>query len=294
MPILRQIKSIMQRIVIYQPNCPITGNFFYLEEIAQYVMDIGLSVVVLNHSGVNRNNLLDRYARNALEMCCFEKDDVVITSHQGIAFLLKNIDKIDKIFIINSANTHLLYTNNTLNSKHVSKLLQNKNKFYLCYQSNFETESINFELFRDRTIKIKRGFYFNNYITRQPNTNNSAYLLYSNYPGNAIDIYSDTMAITAAKDYCCHSNIEYDVIDGNFSNYNPAATYSGLLYVRKKDYMPRLPYEFWHYNKPVIFFDVSDGIRNMGIDVELKKPIIVNTNNSKYQMNLDNLLRLIR
>lgn len=282
----------MQRIVIYQPNCPITGNFFYLEEIAQYIMDIDLNVAVLNHSNIDRNNLSARYTKNAPGTSCFEKGDVVITSHQGIAFLLKNIDKIDRIFIINSANTHLLYTNNTLNSRYVSKLLCNKNKFYLCYQSNFESESINFELFRNRTVKIKRGFYFSNYICQQDAYNNR-YLLYSNYPGSAIDIYSNSIVIDEAKDYCQHNDIEYDIIENMFSNYNPAATYSGLLYVRKKDYMPRLPYEFWHYNKPVIFFDISDGIRNMEIDVELKKPMIIDITDSKYQINLDNLLELI-
>lgn len=281
----------MHRIIIYQPNCPITGNFFYLEEIAQYIMDIGFSVTVLNHSNVDRNDLSNRYSRNVPGACCFEKGDVVITSHQGIAFLLKNIDKIDRIFIINSANTHLLYANNTLNSKHVSKLLRNKNKFYLCYQSNFETESINFELFRNRLVNIKRGFYFNNYICQS--SNNNRYLLYSNHPGSVIDIYSDSEAITEAKDYCYRNDMCYDIIDSKFSSYNPAAIYSGLLYVRKKDYMPRLPYEFWHYNKPVIFFNISDGIRNMEIDIELRKQIVIDITDSKYQMNLDNLLELI-
>lgn len=282
----------MQRIVIYQPNCQITGNFFYLEEIAQYIMDIGLNVAVLNHSSIDRNNLSVRYTRNAPGTCCFEKGDVVITSHQGIAFLLKNVDKIDRIFIINSANTHLLYINNTLNSKYVSKLLRNKNKFYLCYQSDFETDSINFELFRNRTVKIKRGFYFNNYVC-QPSIDNSKYLIYHNYPGNAIDIYSDNEVADEAKNYCQHNGIEYDIIESMFSSYNPAAIYRGLLYVRKKDYMPRLPYEFWYYNKPVIFFDISDGIKNMGIDVELKKQVIIDITDSKYHINLDNLLKLI-
>ena len=44
--------------------------------------------------------------------------------------------------------------------------------------------------------------------------------------------------------------------------------------MRKKDYMPRLPYEFWYYDKPVMFFDLSDGLLRKTNTLVLHTPTI--------------------
>ena len=56
----------------------------------------------------------------------------------------------------------------------------------------------------------------------------------------------------------CH---EHNIVYTSKYSTNPAQKYKGLIYFRYHDYMPRLPYEFWYYNKDVKLLKISDGLQ---------------------------------
>ena len=278
------------RIIVYHPyNSKLCGNIFYLEEIAQYLQTKFDNVYVINNSIIDRSCLVSRYTKLTPETYSFEKDDYVICSYYAIDDLIKYIDNLAKIFIICSADTHLM-----LKSRYILKLLANNKKIYLCYQHGFETEALNLSIFKNRTLSIVRGFYFENYVNKC--INNEKYLIYSNKLNN-INKYKYYTKDNYKKciDYCMSNNIEYNEVDNNFISYNPASEYVGLLYIRFKDYMPRLPYEFWYYNKPVIFLDISDGLKNMNIDIKPDIPIINDDclKLNRLNINLDSVVKEI-
>lgn len=281
------------RIIVYHPyNSKLCGNVFYLEEIAQYLQTKFDNVYVINSSIIDRNCLLSRYTKLTPEVYSFEKDDCVICSYYAIDELIKYINNLTKIFVICSADTHLM-----LKSRYMLKLLFNNKKFYLCYQPGFETEALNLNTFKNRILSIVRGFYFENYVSKHSKyINNEKYLIYSNKLNN-INKYKYYTKDTYKKciEYCIGNNIKYDEIDDKFISYNPAAEYMGLLYIRFKDYMPRLPYEFWYYNKPVIFLDISDGLKNMNINIKPDIPIINNDclKLNRLNINLDSVVKEI-
>ena len=59
--------------------------------------------------------------------------------------------------------------------------------------------------------------------------------------------------------------------------YDPWNEYKGLIYVRNKDYSPRMPFEFGYAGKETICFDLSNGLRTLAEDVVLYKPQIIRT-----------------
>lgn len=278
------------RIIVYHPyNSKLCGNIFYLEEIAQYLQTKFDNVYVINNSIIDRSCLLSRYTKLTPEVYSFEKDDYVICSYYAIDDLIKYVDNLAKIFVICSADTHLI-----LKSRYVLKLLANNKKIYLCYQHGFETEALKLGIFKNKTLTIVRGFYFENYVNEC--INNEKYLIYSNKLDNINKYkYYTKDAYKKCIDYCINNNIKHDEIDNNFISYNPASEYVGLLYIRFKDYMPRLPYEFWYYNKPVVFLDISDGLKNMNIDIKPDIPIINNDclKLNRLNINLDSVVKEI-
>lgn len=247
------------------PFFGINGNTFYLEEFAQYIFDkFADNVFVYNLSALDREKLYDRYDFIVKSTNTINTGDIIISSFH----ILNNLDneminKVDKIFIMESANTFDMV--NCIKHAKIFNAIKNRKKFYLLTQPEF-TKVINSAIFEDRIININRGFYFNHYIHSNNNDNVDNWLLYTNDTANYIykkDIICDTIK------YCNANKLKYIDSKKIVNNYNPANTYKGLLYLRQKDFMPRLPYEFWFYNKPVIFFDISDGLLRVFNETEI-------------------------
>lgn len=276
-----------QRIVIIHPFFSaknIDGNFFYLEEIAQYIFDtINKNIFILNNSSINRKDLYERYNFIINETKEINNKDIIICSMHSIPFVLENINKIDKIFIVESANT--VNINTYFKQSILFNMFKYRNKFYLLSQKEFS--KINTSLFfENRIINIIRGFYFKYY--KISNKQSNEWLLYNNITDTDIQ---DNSTINITKEYCVKNNITY-INSSDIVNLNPANYYYGLLYVRKKDFMPRIPYEFWFYNKPVIFFDISSGLlikydkKELPLYTEIVK-------NNFMKVDLSNLMELI-
>ena len=213
------------RIVIIQYFLNnINGNIFYLEELAQHLEDIyNLDVYVLNlnKNQFDRKKLLVRYNSIVKETETILYGDIVISTVHALKYIINNIDKIYKVFIMNSANAYKIFINYNITNNNIFK-----SKIYLLHEYPFTNKMEKIGIFK-KVLSIKRGFYFDRYI--KSSKSNNKFLIYSN-------------------------KFDYKI-------YNYDSMISGLLYIRFKDFMPRLPYEFWYENKPVVFFDISDGIK---------------------------------
>ena len=252
----------MTRIIVYHPYNynRINGNFFYNEEISQYFSDNGYTCLILNHSGIDRNSLKERYLFFNDECSELTANDCLVIPYYGVRFALQNVDLLSKILVISSSNISQIF--DVLSNSERIEFLRNKKKFALLYQKNFEPDKNIIDKF-GACIDIQRGFYFKHYVAKDKFASNK-YLLYtSNCNQMNRYFYHHREVEKICREYCNDNKIKYDIIDSKFNTMNPANFYDGLLYVRYKDYMPRLPYEFWFYDKPVIFFDISDGIKNM-------------------------------
>ena len=132
----------------------------------------------------------------------------------------------------------------------------------LLSEQGFETPFI--EISKLPIIPIIRGLYFDNFKTL-PSNNNVYFFHDIKHPSiNVYDKYSYDRAIQYLDDL----QLEYKC---SGESINPSAEYEGLIYFRFHDYMPRLPYEFWYYNKEVILLEISDGLKKRMV-VHGKKP----------------------
>lgn len=253
----------MSRIVIMLPDdeiFPINGTLFYLEELGQYIYDnISRDVHVFNTSHINRESLLERYDFIVDEVKNIKKGDIVICSCFNLKYLMAYLGIIKKLFIMNSASSFSFMTTDRFiaNPEYLRPCIKYANKFYLLVEEKYKTGTEKFFLFNNRTIDITRGFYFNHYKDKVVNDMNDTWLLYAGGTTPS-SIYND-ITVNEALSYFKEENISVSM-NTDYKTFNPAAIFAGLIYVRFKDYMPRLPYEFWHYNKPVIFFDISEGM----------------------------------
>lgn len=266
----------MSRIVLIQYwNKCITGNVFYIEELAQYLEQIyNLDVYVYNVSKLyDRNLLLERYKYIVKETYHIQDNDIIYSTMSAFCELIKlqpiNINKLNKIYIINNLN---ILNTIRMNLKY---FLSMTDKFYLMVDPLYYNGSEKFSLFKDRIIHYQRGIYFKNYIERKQITN--TYIVYYSYAHQFE--YDLNLYLNKIDTYCQINNIEYMIgQDTDFQSYNIANIYGGLLYCRKKDYMPRIPYEFWYYNKPVVFFEHSEGIETrLQCSLPLEQKIINTT-----------------
>jgi len=255
-------KSIGRIIVLLYVDTEhsVNGNIYYLEELAQYLeleehMD---TVYVYNISdNFNRKKYYsDRYTFINKEIRKLKSNDVLITDTNALEKLFIKeptfINDIKYCFIMNDSKTHLeiinIYTDN------FSIINNNIEKFYLLVERKFETDSLQHLLFKNRIIYFTRGFYFNQYVSKT-NHYDDNWFVYDILNGTAY--INDTTYKEIAK--FCRIN-HYATVIKRSKFYHIANSHMGLFYIKHKDYMPRLPYEFWYYKKPVVFFDRSDGL----------------------------------
>ena len=260
----------MRKIIVVQPHSfmHINGNMFYLEELAQCLeQQYKCTVYVYNISKMDRTNLYERYTYITQETLTIDNNDVLLADFLGLDSLLTTdptvLDRVSYCLIMNSATTHIKIKQ--ILGNHLNTIYDNRTKFYLLVEKGYETDIEMFCLFRNRTLYYTRGFYFNNYI--QPDITNTVWYLHNVINGGV----KQDVSTSHIQQICKQYNIAYVE---NAQSYNPAKYYAGLLYMRKKDYMPRLPYEFWYYDKPVMFFDLSDGLLRKTNTLVLHTPTI--------------------
>lgn len=275
----------MNRIVIIQFwSYYLSGNVFYLEELAQYLeQEKNLDVYVYNICQTqNRNKLLERYSYITKETNHIQKNDIIYTTFNGMIEIFRKqpniIELASKIVIISNASIMEKIKDNI--KEFVLHCMEHSHKFYLLIDPLYYNGSERLKIFQNRIIHYQRGFYFKNYVeTKQ---SNSKYLLYY----TKVDIYDIQPYMDKIEQYCQKNNIEYLFGDDDiFQSYHVANIYAGLFYTRKKDYTPRLPYEFWYYNKPVVFFDRSDGLLKRYTEEQLSlEQKVIHTNIPILQM----------
>lgn len=251
-----------------EKEIPLRGTYFYAEELAQYWYDqIDKNIeVCLTRSGASMD---ERYTWVAPR---FNKEE----SECGVLVVnwVHDIKEIDhKLFesarvvlFVNSANLDSFLRKCFIESLELMDRIRKKS--YLLLEPGFETKTLSFSIFNDRVIPIRRGFYFKYYTPpKLPQTQD--WFLYSNdYITYEKETHVSNRKVIIAKNYCKQNNIPY--VHDKYESANPGNYYSGMLYTRFMDYMPRLPYEFWHYKKPVVLCDISDGLAKRGITEDMK------------------------
>jgi hypothetical protein len=260
----------MRKIIVVQPHSfmHINGNMFYLEELAQCLQQqYKCTVYVYNISKIDRTNLYERYTYITQETLTIDNNDVLLADFSGLDSLLTTdptvLDRVSYCLIMNSATTHIKIKH--ILGNHLNTIYNNRTKFYLLVEKGYETTTETFCLFRNKILYYTRGFYFNNYVPF--NNINTIWYLHNDLTTGAIH----NVSIQYIQQICEQQGITYVE---KAQSYNPAKEYAGLLYMRKKDYMPRLPYEFWYYDKPVMFFDLSDGLLRKTNTLVLHTPTI--------------------
>lgn len=234
-----------------------TGSFFYMEELGQYLFDNGVDVYKYTPDG--DEVLLDtrytfqipKYSKTKLEA-----GTTLIVTGASFPLLLRSY----KQWLLDAERVLILNTSSTFASLReaqadLSTMKKTREKCYLLFEPQFETTSLKSCWFEgNRLIPISRGFYFKYYV--KPKDDNNVWYLYQNN-------YAGVFAYDEDKQRAlnCMADEKYNVAVDVYDSLNPANKYSGLIYVRHIDYMPRLPFEFWHYEKPVRCFAISDGLK---------------------------------
>lgn len=247
---------------------PLRGTYFYVEELAQYWYDhvcTGVEVC-LTRSGINVSSrymwTAPRY--NSNESWC---DVLILNWVHNIREVDINLFRSAKyVFFVNSANLDAFMEQSYNLSLDVINLVRNKS--YLLLEPGFETKTINFAIFRDRILPIRRGFYFKHYSPGKPLQTENWFLYSNDYMTQDKEIHVNNRSVIIAKNYCKQHKLPY--VQDLYESANPGNHYAGLLYTRFRDYMPRLPYEFWFYGKPVVLCDISDGLYRRGITNDMK------------------------
>lgn len=135
------------------------------------------------------------------------------------------------------------------------------------------------------TIKVDRGVYYKQWKEKAEVSNSLKrfwfhYTRPDNYGGREQEHILDRVP----------ENIPYK----STRIYNPEHAYKGLLYTRYYDYMPRLPFEFWHAGKPVYFADVSSGMmRLLNRVIPFHQELFIDPRDFK-QWEIDNLLKYFK
>lgn len=247
---------------------PLRGTYFYAEELAQYWYDqIDEKVeVCLTRSGISiderYNWVAPRYNPNEPEC------DVLIVNwvHYIEEIDHRLFESAHYVLFVNSANLDSFITKCYTSSLELMDSIRKKS--YLLLEPGFETRTINFSIFKDRVIPIHRGFYFKHYSSHQDPQTPNWYLYSNDYITQEKETHVSNRKVIIAKNYCKQHSIPY--VHDQYESSNPGNYYSGMLYTRFMDYMPRLPYEFWYYKKPVVLCDISDGLYRRGITDDMK------------------------
>lgn len=247
----------------YTKLTSISGVQYYMIEMLQFLKDKyhiqNIKELVNSLTETNRNIVRSRYTHTfdmieTLDM----KVEKLFVSMNSLLYLLQSdlyqcvLNNVKQIYLLNADGILELFQlyikqDNTLMKKYkkISK------KIFLLHEIGFENDfSKKCHL---HIIPIIRGLYFK-YFKNSCNIFDKYFMF---------DVLHKTIYTHTEKDlqkahqYCLEQNIEYTTEHC----INPASQYKGLIYFRYHDYMPRLPYEFWYYNKDVRLVQISDGLQ---------------------------------
>lgn len=261
------------RLVFIQniPNniLDITGEVFYLEELAQCFefQEYIKNCFVYNVSTNSRKILKDRYINISKETKKIYNNDIIFSDVSNLDLLITMVpnvlDLCKFVLVINTNKTYRALASFMAN--HHKNILNNRQKFYLLLEQKFETKSKDHMLFKNKFIYYMRGFYFENYKydILQDEVSKELWFL-SNKIEKDEYIKEDTMQ--SVERFCRLYNYTYT--DERIT-YNPIQKYAGLFYIKSKNFMSRLPFEFWNHKKPVIFFDRSTSLLKKYEETEL-------------------------
>ena len=248
----------------YTKPTSISGVPYYMMEMMQFLKDKhnihNIKELVNPLTETNRNIVHSRYTYTFDTITSIDIHiDKLFVSMNSLVYLLQSklydsiLHNVDKIYLLN-ADGILELLKNTIVSSNVPVLSRYKHiakKMYLLHEPGFENDF--YVRANLKTIPIIRGLYFNNF--KEYNIHTDMHFMFTVQHNT---IYTHTEEdIQKAQTYCIENNITYTTAH----TINPAQEYKGLIYFRYHDYMPRLPYEFWYYNKDVKLLKVSDGLQ---------------------------------
>jgi len=247
----------------YKHKTSISGVQYYMIEMMQFLKDKyniqNIKELINPLTETNRNIVHSRYTYNfdtILELNV--KVDKLFVSMNSLLYLLQSnmyqyiLDNVKQIYLLNADGIlelfkHNIKQDNTLMKKYkkISK------KMCLLHEPGFENDF--YKKCNLKVIPIVRGLYFK-YFKKFINVSDKYFMFTVLHK----TIYTHTKEdLQKAQKYCLEQNIEYTTEHC----INPASQYKGLIYFRYHDYMPRLPYEFWYYNKDVRLVQISDGLQ---------------------------------
>lgn len=245
---------------------PLRGTYFYGEELAQYWYDnVSTDVsVFLAQDGID---VSERYTWLAPRTTDLECDLLLFNWVANLAEVPQSLlFSAKKICFLNSANLDAFFEKALVD--HLDTLASIRSKSYLLMEPGFETKTTDLPFFEtNKVIPIHRGFYFNYYSPLGENKTTNWYLYSNDYVTQFRELHVNNRSIIAAKNFAKTHNYLYT--HDTYDSANPGNFYPGMFYTRYMDYMPRLPYEFWFYKKPVVLLDVSDGLIKRGVTKEL-------------------------
>lgn len=249
----------------YDRPYKISGVPYYIIELMQFLKDeynISNIYELINvETKCNKEIVHSRYAYNFPEIIyadLFEQDiEALFVSMNSLIYFLSIdhnnlINRIPKIYLLNADGIFTLFKNYIMMDwKLCLKYKRIVNKIYLLHELGFENDFY----FKSglKIAPIVRGLYFNNFKITNIISENKYFMFTVKH--STITTHSDDDVLYAKK-YCISNSLQYDEFYVN----NPAEIYKGLIYFRFHDYMPRLPYEFWYYNKEVKILKLSDGL----------------------------------
>jgi len=271
----------------------VSGMCFYPLEMMQALYDT-LHIPTEEYIIPQEKNIRQLYFNNKYtflfpEMTSIEKNDIFFTTVNLFTYLLENNPSVlinaKVIYIINAFKTFEVLKKWFKKNQHALLLLSKLfSKIFLLSEEGFENSLLNVRWFHNEVINIKRGIY-TNYWKQHANTRVDSYYVYRRYDIGEME-HSETWP--KAKQWLVDNHKRY--LTGRFST--PEHVCSGFVYLRYVDYMPRLPFEFWFYDKPVILFDISDGLKKKVTtqDLPLRQPFVLNKSHFP-KWNLDALIK---
>ena len=243
----------------------ISGVYYYMIEMMQFLKDKyniqNIKEFIDPQTETNRNIVHSRYTYSfdTINTLNLSNIDILFLSMNSLLTILSKdvlyynvLYNIPKICLLNADGIlELLYNECKKSLKIYSRYNKIKTKIYLLHEYGFENDF--YQKCGLKIISIVRGLYFK-YFKKM----DIKYIKYFMFTRLHDTIYTHTEKdLQKAHQYCLEQNIEYTTEHC----INPASQYKGLIYFRYHDYMPRLPYEFWYYNKDVRLVQISDGLQ---------------------------------
>lgn len=257
----------------------VSGMCFYPLEMMQCLKDM-LDIETVEFVLPEEMHIHDLYFNNKYTALfpitnTIRKSDVLFLTINLFVYLMETnpniLFDVKAIYIINAYRSlEVLIKRFFENQQNLVRMSRLIDKIFLLHEPGFENGLIDIHWFHKEVVNIKRGIY-TKYWRPDKDTKIDSMYVYRRY-----DIGEMEKPDTWFKARMWMEETKKRYVFGRFQT--PERVCSEFLYLRYIDYMPRLPFEFWFYEKPVTLFDISDGLKKKLPTVEfpLKEPFILN------------------